>query len=192
MMKKWLPLLAVSLLSTSVMAGDWQVNQDHSRVSFISIKKADVAEVHHFKQVAGALTDAGAFSLSIDLSSVDTGIEIRDQRMQTVLFEVAQFPKLTLDAVVNPKLLAGLKVGDTLTTQVEATIKLHGQKQQKSFEVLVAKLSDKKMVISSLAPVIVQANEFDLVSGVEKLKEMAGLPSISLAVPVSFVLTLAQ
>ncbi|WP_137227284.1 MULTISPECIES: YceI family protein [Shewanella] len=191
-MKKWLPFLAASLLSTSVMAGDWQINQDHSRVSFISIKKADIAEVNHFKQIAGSLTDAGAFSLSIDLSSVDTGVEIRDQRLQTVLFEVAQYPKLTLDAIVNPKLLAGLKVGDTLTTQIEATINLHGQKQQKSFEVLVAKLSDKKMVVTSLAPVIVQANEFGLVSGVEKLKEMAGLPSISLAVPVSFVLTLAQ
>jgi len=47
-------------------------------------------------------------------------------------------------------------------------------------------------VVSSLAPVIVQANEFGLVAGVEKLKELAGLPSISLAVPVSFVLTLAQ
>ncbi|QDE33204.1 YceI family protein [Shewanella polaris] len=191
-MKKWLPFLAASLLSTSVMAGDWQINQDHSRVSFISIKKADIAEVNHFKQIAGSLTDAGAFSLSIDLSSVDTGVEIRDQRLQTVLFEVAQYPKLTLDAIVNPKLLAGLKVGDTLTTQIEATINFHGQKQQKSFEVLVAKLSDKKMVVTSLAPVIVQANEFGLVSGVEKLKEMAGLPSISLAVPVSFVLTLAQ
>jgi polyisoprenoid-binding protein YceI len=56
-MKKWLPLLAASLLSTSVMAGDWQVNQDHSRVSFISIKKADVAEVHHFKQVAGSIPE---------------------------------------------------------------------------------------------------------------------------------------
>lgn len=191
-MKKWLPLLAASLLSTSVMASDWQVNQDHSRVSFISIKKTDIAEVNHFKHVAGSLTDAGAFSLSIDLTSVDTGVEIRDQRMQSVLFEVAQFPTLTIDAVVNPKLLAGLKVGDTLTTQVEATIMLHGQKQQKSFDVLVAKLSDKKMVVSSLAPVIVQANEFGLVAGVEKLKELAGLPSISLAVPVSFVLTLAQ
>ncbi|PIP98589.1 MAG: hypothetical protein COW76_19750 [Shewanella sp. CG18_big_fil_WC_8_21_14_2_50_42_11] len=192
MMKKWLPLLAASLLSTSVMASDWQVNQDHSRVSFISIKKTDIAEVNHFKHVAGSLTDAGAFSLSIDLTSVDTGVEIRDQRLQSVLFEVAQFPTLTIDAVVNPKLLAGLKVGDTLTTQVEATIMLHGQKQQKSFDVLVAKLSDKKMVVSSLAPVIVQANEFGLVAGVEKLKELAGLPSISLAVPVSFVLTLAQ
>ncbi|MBB1318998.1 YceI family protein [Shewanella sp. SR43-4] len=191
-MKKWLPLLAASLLSTSVMASDWQVNQDHSRVSFISIKKTDIAEVNHFKHVAGSLTDAGAFSLSIDLTSVDTGVEIRDQRLQSVLFEVAQFPTLTIDAVVNPKLLAGLKVGDTLTTQVEATIMLHGQKQQKSFDVLVAKLSDKKMVVSSLAPVIVQANEFGLVAGVEKLKELAGLPSISLAVPVSFVLTLAQ
>ncbi|MGX9463079.1 YceI family protein [Shewanella sp. A14] len=191
-MKKWLPFLAAGLLSTTVMASDWQVNQEHSRVSFVSVKKTDVAEVNHFKKISGSLTNAGAFSVSIDLSSVDTGVEIRDQRLQAVLFEVAQYPTLTLNAVINPKLIAGLKVGDTLTTQVEGTINLHGQKQQKSFDVLVAKLSDKKMVVTSLAPVIVQANEFGLVAGVEKLKEMAGLPSISLAVPVSFVLTLAQ
>ncbi|GGP39832.1 hypothetical protein GCM10009347_04470 [Shewanella algicola] len=191
-MKIALPLFVAGLLSFQAMAGDWQVNQDHSRVSFISVKKNDIAEVHHFKQVAGSLTEAGAFALSIDLNSVDTGIKIRDDRMQTVLFEIAQFPQLKVNAVINPQLLMGMKVGDTLTTKIDATVELHGKKQQKSVEVLVAKLSDDKLVVSSFAPLLVQADEFNLVTGVEKLREIAGLPSISLAVPVSFVLTLAQ
>ncbi|GGP83940.1 YceI family protein [Shewanella ulleungensis] len=191
-MKIALPLFAAGLLSFQAMAGDWQVNQDHSRVSFISVKNNDIAEVHHFKHVAGSLTDAGAFALSIDLNSVDTGIQIRDERMQTILFEVAQFPQLKVDAVINPKLLMGMKVGDTLTTQINATVEMHGKTQKKSIDVLVAKLSDNKMLVSSFAPMIIQADEFNFVTGVEKLREIAGLPSISLAVPVSFVLTLAQ
>lgn len=191
-MKIALPLFAAGLLSFQAMAGDWQVNEDHSRVSFISVKKNDIAEVHHFKQVAGSLTDAGAFALSIDLNSVDTGIQIRDERMQTILFEVAQFPQLKVNALINPKLLMGMKVGDTLTTQINASVAMHGKKQNKTIDVLIAKLSDNKLVVSSFAPVLVQADEFNLVAGVEKLREIAGLPSISLVVPVSFVLTLSQ
>ncbi len=197
MMKKWLKVLPIVLLSTSLMsaasfAADWQVKQGHSKVSFISIKKGDIAEVHDFKKVSGSLTPEGAFNLSIDLVSVDTGVEIRDERMQTMLFEVAKFPELGLSAVVNPKLLADLSVGSTLVTQIDGTIELHGKSRQITFDVLVAKLSDKKMVVSSMAPVIIQANDFDLVEGVNKLREVAGLSSISLAVPVSFVLTLSQ
>ena len=197
MMKKWLTALPVALVSTALLsasafAADWQVKQGHSKVSFISVKKGDIAEVHDFKQVSSSLTPEGAFNLTIELVSVDTGIEIRDERMQTMLFEVAKYPQVKLNSVINPKLLADLSVGSTLMTQIDGTIDLHGKTRQMSFDVLVAKLSDTKMVVSSLAPVIVQANDFDLVEGVNKLREIAGLSSISLAVPVSFVLTLSQ
>ncbi|WP_055023325.1 MULTISPECIES: YceI family protein [Shewanella] len=196
-MKKWLTALPVALVSTALLsasafAADWQVKQGHSKVSFISVKKGDIAEVHDFKQVSGSLTPEGAFNLTIELVSVDTGIEIRDERMQTMLFEVAKYPQVKLNSVINPKLLTDLSVGSTLMTQIDGTIDLHGKTRQMSFDVLVAKLSDTKMVVSSLAPVIVQANDFDLVEGVNKLREIAGLSSISLAVPVSFVLTLSQ
>ncbi len=192
MMKKWLAVLPLAILSTSVLAADWQVKQAHSKVSFISIKKADIAEVHDFKTVSGSLTPAGAFNLSIDLVSVDTGVEIRDERMQSMLFEVAKYPKLQLNSVINPQLLADLSVGSTLVTQIDGTIELHGKTKKQSFDVLVAKLSDKKMVVTSMSPVIVQAEDFGLTDGVNKLREIAGLSSISLAVPVSFVLTLSQ
>lgn len=192
MMKKWLSVLALGLLSNVTMASDWKVNNDQSTISFISVKKADIAEVHRFNNIDGKLTDAGKFSLIIDLSSVNSGIEIRDERMQSLLFEVAQFPKLSLQASVNPKLLESLVVGEMLTTQVDGEIELHGQKVIKTFDVVVAKLSTNKMLVSSLKPVIVQAGEFGLVAGVEKLRDIAGLSSISLAVPVSFVVTLAK
>ena len=191
-MKKWLSILALGMLSNIALAGDWSINNNQSTVSFISIKKSDIAEVHRFKQVEGTLTDAGNFSLAIDLVSVDTGILIRDERMQGLLFEVAQFPKLTLSAKVNPQLLADLQIGEVMTLQVDGEIALHGKKQTKTFNVLVAKLSAKKMVVTSLTPVVIQAGDFDLATGVEKLRDIAGLTSISLAVPVSFVITLSQ
>jgi polyisoprenoid-binding protein YceI len=191
-MKLWLSLMVLGLLSNQALASDWKVNNSQSTVSFISIKKADVGEVHRFKQIEGALSDSGGFSLTIDLSSVDSGISVRDDRMQGLLFEVAQFPKLQLTANINPKLISDLKVGETLTTQVDATVALHGEQQVLPFNVVVAKLSATKMLVTSLMPVVVQAGDFNLVSGVEKLRDIAGLTSISLAVPVSFVLTLSQ
>ncbi|UJF21027.1 YceI family protein [Shewanella sp. OMA3-2] len=191
-MKLGLSLMVLGLLSSQTLASDWKVNNSQSTVSFISIKKADVGEVHRFKQIEGALSDSGGFSLTIDLSSVDTGISVRDERMQGLLFEVAQFPKLQLKAGVNPKLISDLKVGETLITQVDATISLHGEQQALPFNVVIAKLSATKMLVTSLTPVIINAGDFDLVTGVEKLRNIAGLTSISLAVPVSFVLTLSK
>ncbi|WP_434952167.1 YceI family protein [Shewanella sp. HL-SH4] len=191
-MKLWLSLMVLGLLSNQALASDWKVNNSQSTVSFISIKKADVGEVHRFKQIEGVLSDSGGFSLTIDLSSVDTGISVRDDRMQGLLFEVAQFPKLQLTANINPKLISDLKVGETLTTQVDAKVALHGEQQVLPFNVVVAKLSATKMLVTSLMPVVVHAGDFNLVSGVEKLRDIAGLTSISLAVPVSFVLTLSQ
>lgn len=191
-MKIGLSLMVLGLLSNAALASDWAVNNSQSTVSFISIKKGDVAEVNRFKQIEGVLSDSGKFSLAIELSSVDTGISVRDERMQGLLFEVAQFPKLQLNASINPKLIGDLKIGETLTTQVDATISLHGEQQALPFNVMIAKLSATRMLVTSLTPVIIQAGDFNLVSGVEKLRDIAGLTSISLAVPVSFVLTLSQ
>ncbi len=46
---------------------------------------------------------------------------------------------------------------------------------------------DRLMVVSE-QPVVVNARDFGLVPGVEALRKIVGLSSISLAVPVTFVL----
>jgi len=57
-----------------------------------------------------------------------------------------------------------------------------------TFDVSVARLTDSRIIVASRSPVIVNAGQVGLLAGVEKLRDVAGLPSISPAVPVTFVL----
>jgi hypothetical protein len=50
-------------------------------------------------------------------------------------------------------------------------------------------LTADRLLVSSVRPVIVNAGPLGLDEGVERLREAAGLPSISPAVPVTFQLT---
>lgn len=179
-------------LSLTVSAATWTVENDSSQVNFISIKKGDIAEIHHFKSIAGTLNERGQFNFSIALASVATNIDIRDERMDSLLFEVDKYPKLMLQANVDPKMIKNLAIGSVKVATIDAEVTLHGQKQAMAFTVSIAKLSDSHMLVASVAPVIVTADSFGLTAGVDKLREIAGLSAISKAVPVSFMLNLKQ
>ncbi|MCL1144763.1 YceI family protein [Shewanella marinintestina] len=182
-------LLPLSLMAS---AGTWNVDNTSSNVNFISIKKGDIAEVHHFTSIDGTLNDKGQFNFAVSLASVVTNVEIRDERMGSLLFEVDKYPKLTLTAKVDPNLVKGLAVGAAKVVKVDGEVELHGQKQTMAFTVNIAKLSNTHLLVSSVMPVIVNADSFGLSAGVEKLREIAGLSAISKAVPVSFILNLTQ
>jgi len=55
-------------------------------------------------------------------------------------------------------------------------------------DVKVARVGDHSLLVTTNRPVIVNAWEFALGEGVEALRAIAGLDSISMGVPVSFVL----
>ncbi|MCG9965338.1 MAG: YceI family protein [Shewanella sp.] len=191
-MNKLIGIAALSVLISFSSFAQWQVTEQGSRVSFVSVKKGDIAEVHHFKQLKGVLNDNGQFELTVPLMSVATGIDVRDERMQNLLFEVSLYPELKLSSQVDSKMLKELAVGESKLADIDGKIALHGKQQTKTFSVIVTKVSDNKLMVSSFQPIIVNANEFDLVAGVDKLRDIAGLSSISQAVPVSFVLTLTK
>ncbi len=167
----------------------WQLDNQNSSLSFISIKKADIAEAHHFNQLSGSLAGDGKVSLTIDLLSVDTNIAIRNERMKEFLFNTELHPKASFNAQLDMAKFNQIAVGHVGVLKLTGEIDLHGQKQKVMFEVLVAKLSKKSFVVSSMKPVLLNAQRFGLTDGVKKLQELAKLPSISNAVPVSFVLT---
>ncbi|GIU15513.1 hypothetical protein TUM4261_32550 [Shewanella sp. c952] len=191
-MKSIIAGLLLIPLSFVTSAADWNVANDESKVNFVSIKKGDIAEVHHFKSISGMLNERGEFKLMVSLASVDTNVEIRDERMGSLLFEVDKFPKLTLTAQVDIKLLDSLSVGDSTITTVEGQVDLHGKKVKLPFTVSIAKLSDSNLLVASAMPVIVNSDSFGLTQGIEKLREIAGLSAISKAVPVSFILKLKK
>ncbi|WP_438865353.1 YceI family protein [Neptunicella sp.] len=183
-------LVSALLVSTSTLA-DWQLDPAQSTLNFLSTKKAQVTEIHQIKTLSGKLDDAGNAVVELDLSSVDTGIDIRNQRMIKFLFAADKFPMATVKANVSAELLA-LAAGETQVTSLDADLDLHGMKQSLKLPVTVTGLADGGIQVTSIKPVLISSADFGLTEGVEKLKSLAGLDSITLTVPVTFNLRFKQ
>ena len=187
-MKNSLLLIWVLLAFTSNVFADWMLDTEESILSFVTIKKNNIAEVSQFKQFVGSIDNKGKVSLSIDLSTVDTKISIRDERIKKHLFNASSYGSAMLEGFVDMSRVSSLKLGGYYTDIVELTLSLHGVEKPVLAEVTVVKLDHDKWLISSARPVIVNAGDHGLVKGIEVLKKLAGLESISFAVPVTFEL----
>jgi polyisoprenoid-binding protein YceI len=189
-MKKALVASLILAVSGSAWA-DWQLDNDYSRVNFVSVKKNMIGEAHRFTQLKGTLTDQGKLSVIIPLASVETLIPIRNERMQKMLFETGMFPQATISAKVDPQHFR-LKNGESKVVTVDADVGLHGVNKIVNTEVMISRLADNKLLVSSLKPIIIRPADFALDKGVDKLMAVAKLPGITQSVPVSFVLTFGQ
>jgi polyisoprenoid-binding protein YceI len=184
-MKKIFLLLAL----TSPAHADWALNSERSALSFVSTKAINVAEVHSISDLSGGIAADGKADIMIGLASVDTGIEIRNDRMRDMLFETERFGLASVSATVDAAKLDRLGPGESAQMIIEAILSMHGVSRPLQMELMVVRSGDSRLVVSSTKPVVINAPDFELGKGVEALREVAGLPSISLAVPVSFVLT---
>lgn len=191
MLRTTLTLLAAIAIAQPLQA-DWSVDNDQSRLSFVSTKAGTVAEVHHFTELMGSLADNGSFRLDIALASVETLIPIRNDRMREMLFQVSRFPQASLSASLDMAQLRQLKAGEQIKLVAEASLALHGKSTPLTIETMVARLDADTLLVSSLQPLVLNTDNLGLSDGVAQLREVAGLPSISPAVPVSFRLTLRQ
>lgn len=180
--------LLASCMSAPTNAS-WTLDGENSTLSFVSTKAINVAEVHSFGVLAGGVDEAGEVAITIDLASVDTGIEIRDDRMREMLFDTASFSSAALNTSIDVALLNDLAMGESSSTSVGGELTLHGHTVPLTFDVLITRTGESGMLVVSEQPVVISAAQFGLAEGVESLREIAGLPSISVAVPVSFVLS---
>jgi len=181
-------LVTISLFSINAFAVEWQLDPINSQLSFISTKKVNVAETHYFRNIQGSVDSQGQLILAIDLASVDTNITVRDERMREYLFEVDIFTTATVSASIDTSDVDAIAEGASARLTVDAELDLHGEKKTLKMDVVVTRLVGAKLSVVSVQPVILNLSDFSLVSGVEKLRELAKLPSISQAVPVSFYL----
>lgn len=183
---------ALLLLSASTIAfsSDWSIDNSHSELHFISVKKGSIAEVHQFKKLSGTLDSKGDFELSIDLASVDTMNPVRDARMTKFLFETTKFSNATLSAKLDPAELDAIAEGADKRLSIDAKLNLHGVTKTVPLDIIVTRLVGARFSAVSATPIILNVGDFALTEGVDKLRELASLPSISYAVPVTFHLTL--
>ena len=173
---------------TVPVQADWTVS-DSSRIGFVSIKNNRIGENNAFERVSGNISESGQVAVSVDLSSVETGIGIRNERLQKMLFEVASFPTASIDAALSDSQIAALRAGGARAESVSVNIRLHGKTVSKTANVSVSS-SGGDVRVTTTQPIVITAQEFGLGSGVAALQQIAGLNAISRSIPVTVDLRL--
>lgn len=189
------PLLAIVACSQapgeapSVAESAWTLDGEASELSYVSIKSGEIAEINSFESLSGDVSTDGAANVTIDLSSVSTGVDIRDERMRDIFFVVADNPTATVSASIDPASFETLGVGESSTQMLDGTLNLKGVEAPFQTEVMVTRAGADRVIAASTDPVIVNAGQLELLDGLAQLQELAGLDSITPAVPVTFSLT---
>lgn len=179
---------ALTLVLSNLSIADWSVQQPSS-IHFLTNKNTHFVETHSFKKFDGKLNESGYVKLNIDLSSVDTRIGIRDERMEEHLFEVSRFAQANFEAEIPVTVLAQVSAGTQTRYELKGKISLHGEQAQAECLVMINPNKDGTITVNSITPMIIDGENFGLVAGINKLKEIAGLKSITRTVPVTFSLT---
>ncbi|KZL17257.1 c-type cytochrome [Pseudovibrio sp. WM33] len=176
------------LLSGSALAQNWTVDSDNSRLSYGTIKKNSVGEVNSFEKLSGSVSEDGKLQLKIDLGSVETNINIRNERMRQIVFQSIGSADLT--AQLDAAELSQLAVGATTVVDLEATLNLLGTEIPVETEVFVARISDSKVLATTNDMVFLGTEEAGVNAGVDQLKTLAKLNGITRTVPVTLRLVL--
>ena len=184
---RWMAVGSMALVSFSAQAASWALDEGASNVHFVTVKNAVIAETHEFLEVSGAVA-ADEAAVTIALGSVETLIPIRNERMREMLFEVASYPDATLTAPVAQATLEALAPGESVEQRLSGALSLKGSTLPLELSVRVSRQGPDAVRVESLGPVMVSAEQLGLATGVEALRAIAGLNSITPMVPVSFSL----
>ena len=168
--------------TTVVQAVNWKLNPNESTFSFITTKNKTITEQHSIDFSSGTVNKNNELSLELDLSTVDTGIEIRDQRMKDLLFEVDTYPTALITANLPDQLIL-FEPND-----IEFELNLHGFSQKLTASVMIQSVGEQ-LVVTNFMPVKVMGKDFGLDDALNQLTKIAGLQSINYDVEADFKLT---
>lgn len=183
-------ILACTLATGNAMALD--VDSEHSSVSLVSTKvladgSSSAAELFTFDALSGSVDEDGKATVMIDLGAVQTGIDIRNERMAEFLFETEQYPQATITAQIDEATTTPGNHQTELTLDVD----MHGNQVSYTVPVLIS-ADDTSVEVVSRQPILVDATTYELQGGIGKLAELAGLMHIPMTVPVTFSLSFAR
>ena len=176
-------LSVVVLFSGAVSAETWTLDGENSRIAFGSVKKDNIGEVHTFEQLSGAVNADGSVKVDIDLASVQTNIDIRNERMNKHVFGGAA--TATLDAQIDMSEMKALTVGGMATIDVEGALGFLGQSIDVETEMFVIRVSETQVVVTTNDMLFVSTEDLGISAGIDKLMELAKLPGITRTSPVT-------
>ena len=163
----------------------WRLMEAESAVNFVSVKSGEIAEVHRFTGLRGTVGEDGLAELVVELASVETGIDIRNERMREHLFDVATHASATARSTVDIDRLDSLLLGQRSTVTLDLIVTLNGAQLRLDTPVVVTRIAEDRVLVESAGPVVLLADDVGYTAGLETLRELADLPSISPVVPVT-------
>ena len=166
--------------------GAWTVDSAASHLAYVTVKSGEIAETNEFTGLSGSVAADGAAVIEVDLASVSTGVDIRDERMRDIFFDVATNPSATVTAQLDPAQFANLAIGETAVRPISAQLSLAGVERTIETELAVTRAAENRVLAVTTDPVIIYADAYGLSDGLAQLQELAGLPSITPATPVTF------
>lgn len=165
---------------------DWEMVKKASSVSFGTVKNEIVSELHKFTEFKGIVQNNGAARIEIDLLSVDTGIEIRDQRMRDFLF--ADSFKAIYSANMEMQRISKIPTGESVELNLDGSLELNGHSREIPLKVRVTNLRSGSFQVEAVAANKIDVSTFGFAEGIEQLRSIAGLNVISPMVTLQFKL----
>ena len=189
-------ILSISLLitvaSVQPASAQWKLNENNSHLSFVSIKNNAVAEVNRFESLSGAVTVAGEATVNIALDSIETNIPIRNDRMKTMLFQTGIFTQASVSTQLDIPVFRDLETGASISAELSLELNLHGIMGKVPAKVRVTRTQKDTWLVNSIQPLIINAPGYQLAEGIEALRNIAGLQSITPVIPVTFILEFTE
>ncbi|MEM8776212.1 MAG: YceI family protein [Pseudomonadota bacterium] len=174
----------LACVASFATAGEsWTIDTSASSISFGSIKNDTVGESHNFSGVSGSIDAEGNVALEIDLTSVETNIEIRNERMTEFVFKNA--PKAKIVAEVDMEEVNSLEVGESAVTDAFGTLNLLGNEVDVDAALFVMRLTEDKVMVTTDGMAMLNVSDAGINAGIDKLQEIAGLDSITRVSPVT-------
>lgn len=191
-------LLTVFALVTAILtlpfqvlaAGHYKVDAKISTVSFATIKKQYIVEPAVVTGVSGSLDEQGNLKVTIPLKNLDTGVSIRNDRLNELFFQIANNPSVEVMAKVPAEIMKG----DMVVTQatIPASVMLYGKTQNLDFMLNIVRAGDV-ISVSSVKPVIVDGISFGIPKeSLAAVSKTVGDIAISSTVGVSVSLVLKK
>lgn len=181
-------LAACSQTQTPETPADWTVIEAESMLTFDSVKNGDIDETHEISGITGQADANGAIRIALAMDSVESYIDIRNERMREHLFQTAEHPIAVVSADYELAMLEDLEIGASRDIELPFSLSLRGVPLDLVAQVRVTRLETDRVQVESTAPVEVHALALELMDGIDTLQQLAGLDSIARQVPVSFVI----
>ena len=124
----------------------------------------------------------------VNLGSVETLIPIRNERMENLLFETQIYPTAVFRLEVDLEKILSLEEGKSLAEKYRGNLELKGKQFPLELNIITTRLNSQSFSVASFEPLHLNADRLGLSEGIESLRAIVGLPSISKSVPVTFSL----